>query len=120
MRALAAALTILLAACGGSGKPTGDAPENAPGTRLTRAEVAERLIGKPWRGSAGVYHFRSDGTYSYRSLTTTLAFRLLPYRLGEDGVIRTSTTSLTFFRLGTAVRYYNSGSGQYFLVRPVK
>ena len=120
MRTLAAFLILTLVACGGGKERSEEPPENAPGKRLTRAEVAAELIGKPWRGSAGVYLFRRNGTYSYTSLTTTLAFRRLPYRLDPEGVIRTSATNLTFYRIGTAIRYYNSSSREFFLVRPAK
>jgi len=110
-------LGVVLGACGE--RPTNAAPEDAPGTRLTMAEVQANFIGKPWRGSSGVYTFRPDGTYSYRSETTTLVFEALPYQLTDEGVLETSSTTLTFYRIGTAFRYYNSRSREFFLVRPV-
>ncbi len=121
VRAAAAAfLAILLAACGGGAeRPRDAAPEDAPGTRLTVAEVRDTFIGRPWRGPTGTYTFSPDGTYSYASETTTLTRDALPYRLFEDGVLTTDATSFTFYRIGTAYRYYNSRSEEFFLARPV-
>ena len=111
-------LAVALAACAGNDRPRDRAPEDAPGTRLTVAEMRANFIGKPWRGTTGTYTFRPDGTYSYRSETTTLTFDAMPYRLTDDGVLKTDTTTFTFYRIGTAFRYYNSGSGEFFLARP--
>ena len=112
-------LGVVLSACGGGDRRSDAAPDDAPGTRLTAAEVRANFIGKPWRGPAGIYTFRPDGAYSYRSEMTTLTFEALPYELTDEGALKTSSTTFTFFRIGTAIRYYNSRSREFFLVRPV-
>lgn len=114
------ALVLILAvltACAAPGTPQ-VAPDDAPGTRLTPAEVAALFIGRPWRSEKGEFLFRTDGTYRYKSALTTTEWGPWPYRITEDGSIEGRSATYTFYRIGESYRYYNSETDAFYLAFP--
>ena len=117
-RVFLTAMLVTLAACSGAQKQPGSAPDDAPGTRLTADEVRRTFIGAPWKSASGVFTFRPDGTYRYKSTKTTTEWGPWPYVLNEDGSIKGTTATYTFYRIGEAYRYYNSESDAFYLAYP--
>ena len=117
-RAFIAGLALAVAGCAASSPKDGAAPEDAPGTRLTAEEVRRTFIGAPWKSASGVFTFRPDGTYRYKSTKTTTEWGPWPYVLNEDGSIKGTTATYTFYRIGDAYRYYNSESDAFYLAFP--
>lgn len=111
-------LFLGLASCGGTPAPSGSAPEDAPGTRLTPAEVERVFIGTPWKSASSVFTFNRDGTYRYKSTKTTTEWGPWPYTLNEDGSLKGASATYTFYRIGNAYRYYNSESDAFYLAFP--
>ena len=112
-------LTLLFAlvGCAAPSGETASAPEG-PGTRLSAEEVRRIFIGAPWKSASGVFTFNPDGTYRYQSSKTTTEWGPWPYVLNEDGSIKGTTATYTFFRIGEAYRYYNSESDAFYLAYP--
>ena len=110
-----AATLLLLTAC--AAEPEGH-PEGARGTPVSAEEVRQVFVGTPWQGSSGTYLFRPDGTYTYQSDKTTTRWGPFKYTINPDGSVLGPSATLRFYRLGTAYRYHNSASGEFYLARP--
>lgn len=116
-RAFIAGTLLTLAACAAP-SPQGSAPAGSPGTQLSADEVRRVFIGAPWKSASGVFTFNRDGTYRYKSTKTTTEWGPWRYTLNEDGSIKGTTATYTFFRVGQAYRYYNSESDAFYLAFP--
>lgn len=116
--ALTALAGILGAALLGCSSPRRKGPEGARGTQLTSDEVRDVFIGKPWKGSSGIFFFRPNGTYVYTSTKTTTQWGPWRYRINEDGSIAGASATYTFYRLGPAFRYHNSETNEFYLAFP--
>lgn len=118
---LAAPLLLPLAAVTACGSgPVGLGSADTPGTQMNAEEVRARIIGTPFQGQSGIYHFRPDGMFTYRSQKTTIVRPPAKYELSADGSLKTESNRFTFYRIGSAIRYFNARSEAYFLLRPVK
>ena len=117
-RTLVTGLLLCFAACSGAPQQTGTAPSDAPGTRLSVEEVQRIFIGAPWKSASGVFTFSPDGTYRYKSTKTTTEWGPWQYVLNDDGSIKGTTATYTFYRIGDAYRYYNSESDAFSLAFP--
>jgi len=112
---LALGAAIALASCAAARDPE---PEGARGTRLTADEVRATFVGKPWKGSSGIFFFRPNGTYIYTSRKTTTEWGPWRYRINQDGSVTGSSATYTFYRIGPAYRYHNSETGEFYLAFP--
>ena len=117
-RAFMTGLVLAIGACASSAPKDGAAPADAPGTRLTAEEVRRTFIGAPWKSASGIFTFLPDGTYRYKSTKTTTEWGPWQYVLNDDGSIKGTTATYTFYRIGDAYRYYNSESDAFYLAFP--
>lgn len=114
------ALILALAACGGGGgERAGAGPADAPGQRMTADEVRAAFVGQPWKGPNGIYSMEPDGTYSYRSTDTTIEWGPFRYSIEPDGTVTGPSGTWTFYRIGSAYRYYSSATNEFYLAVPV-
>lgn len=117
-RSLLGTLILSALVIGCSARPSG--PDGARGTRLTAEEVRATFVGKRWEGSSGVFLFLEDGTYTYKSTKTTTEWGPWRYTINQDGSVTGATATYTFYRIGSAFRYHNSESNEFYLALPVK
>lgn len=107
-----------LGACAAPDASNTAGPEGARGTLLTAEEVRATFIGRPWKGSAGVFFFRPDGTYVYTSEKTTTQWGPWRYRINDDGTVSGASATYTFYRIGPGYRYHNSDTDEFYRAIP--
>jgi len=81
--------------------------------KLTKAEVSAIFIGKLWRGPSGTFHFKKDGTYTFRNGGKVGG--PWNYQLKPDGTIRSTYTNYWFYRKSNGdYQYWHSRSRRFY------
>lgn len=88
--------------------------------QLTRQQVQEIFIDKPWNGPSGFFYFSGSGKYIFRTFNRSRTTPWIPYTVQSDGTLASTHTNYTFYKSTFGYQYYHSFSRKYYPARPNK